>query len=379
MTDGAVAILAAGSETRKGGQGLRWSALHRALGQHRPCEFYELRCDRWQRCAASCAETGRVQPAGDGTWWYDRAFCDRYADRLVSRLSAAGVSTVVCSGLDTYRYASVLAGRDGFRVVFDMHNVELPLQRAICEVVPHTELFTNMHDERHLSRVEAAEGAAIAAAGEVWACSPEDRLLIVATYPGTAMEKIRVVPNVVDVAARPDPAAAVRRVCFTGRFDYYPNLEAGMELAGEVAPLLDRIGHDIPVVLAGAAAATAFDGQPFGPNVRIVCDPEAMAGLIAGSVMAVPLTIGGGSRFKILEAFAAGAPVVSTAKGVEGLDVVAGVHYLPAESTDEFAGGVDRLVRDCAFRAGLVRAAWQLVRDRYSVDALADQMKGVTI
>ena len=102
-----------------------------------------------------------------------------------------------------------------------------------------------------------------------------------------------------------------------------------------------------------------------------------MNDVIAGSVMAVPLTVGSGSRFKILEGFALGAPVVSTAKGMEGLAASPGEHYLPAETPAEFAAAILGLVRSRRRRDALTSAAWRLVRDRYSVPALSDTLRGV--
>jgi len=50
--------------------------------------------------------------------------------------------------------------------------------------------------------------------------------------------------------------------------------------------------------------------------------------------------VGGGTRLKILEAFAARVPVVSTAIGIEGITAEDGVHYLRAESAADFAAAL---------------------------------------
>jgi len=283
----------------------------------------------------------------------------------------------VCSGLDTYRYVVELAALGTLDVIFDIHNVELPLHGAIHRAAPSDSIFAKMFSEHHLSLVEAAEGAAVAAADAVWTCTREDRLLVGSSYPGTPLAKVRVVPNVVDVPAPPPVGGEIHRICYTGRFDYFPNYAAGKTVVLDIAPLVEQVGCDKPVVVAGAFAEVAFGDQPVPPNVRLVSDHESNAAVVSGSIMVVPLTIGGGSRFKILEAFALGAPVVSTAKGVEGLDLVAGKHYLRAEEPAEFAEHVGSLVRDQRLRAGLARDAWQLVNERYSIDALADELADV--
>jgi glycosyltransferase involved in cell wall biosynthesis len=61
-------------------------------------------------------------------------------------------------------------------------------------------------------------------------------------------------------------------------------------------------------------------------------------------VAVVPLLTGSGTRLKILEAWAAGLPVVSTALGVEGLPVRDGETALLADSAEAFAAAVTRLL-----------------------------------
>jgi glycosyltransferase involved in cell wall biosynthesis len=267
-----------------------------------------------------------------------------------------------------------LAASGAFTVVFDLHNIEQALHQAIQRAVPDGSHYAGVYTERHVRLVAEAERAAVAAADAVWVCSPEDRAVLGALYGGAARAKAVVVPNAVDVPHPAAPEAGAARVCFTGRMDYYPNLAAGRTLGYEIVPLLHGRGQRVPVVLAGAHAQRMLGGPALPPGVCLLSDPPGIAEVIAGGVMAVPLTIGGGTRFKILEAFAYGAPVVSTTKGAEGIDAVADEHYLRAEHPAGFADALDALVRDPTLRARLGAAGWDLVRDRYSIDALARRL-----
>ena len=65
--------------------------------------------------------------------------------------------------------------------------------------------------------------------------------------------------------------------------------------------------------------------------------PDVRPWLFGSLVSIVPLRIGGGTRLKIYEAMAAGAPVVSTAIGAEGLDVAHGENIFLADSPRDFA------------------------------------------
>lgn len=356
------ALLIVGFVGQPGGMGMRWRALRSALGGPAGCRLYEIDCDRTAHCHDRCPVSGvahrRPGPRGS---YFDRAFCQQKLDLVTHQLESG--ATVVCSGLNTYRYLTGLAGRQGIRVVYDMHNAELPLHRAINAAMrPGTDQYGPMP----LELVEFAERAAVTAADEIWACSDHDIAHIAQMY--SAATPARVVPNVVET---PDVVATVpERVVFTGRMDYYPNLVAARTVVDDIAPALLAAGRTIPVVVCGAVLSEWLPADGLPPTVRLVSDPPSTAPWLAGAVLVVPLTLGGGSRLKVLEGFAAGAPVVSSAKGVEGLEVTPGAHYLRAETAAEFADAVGRVLDDEPLRARLVASAARLVRERYSVEAL---------
>lgn len=361
------ALLIVGSIDQPGGMGMRWRALYEAMGGPGGCRLVEIACDRTTVCHDTCAVSGAAhrRPGHRGSY-FDRAFCRDRLARVAEQ--TAGLATVVCSGLNTYRYVTGLARKAGPRVVYDMHNAELPLHRAINEAMRSG---AAQYGPMPLELVEFAERAALTAADEIWACSGRDLADVAALYPEAAGTPTRVVPNVVAVPpAGAGPVPVPGRVVFTGRMDYYPNLVAARAVVDDIAPALLAAGRTVPVVVCGAALDgwLAPDGLP--PTVRLVSDPPDTAVLIAGGVLLVPLTLGGGSRLKILEGFALRAPVVSSAKGVEGLEVTDGEHYLRAETPSGFAEAVGRVLDDERLRTRLVESAARLVRERYSLPAL---------
>ncbi|NJO84179.1 MAG: glycosyltransferase [Blastochloris sp.] len=64
----------------------------------------------------------------------------------------------------------------------------------------------------------------------------------------------------------------------------------------------------------------------------------------------VPLRQGGGTRLKVLEALALGTPVVSTSKGIEGLDLKPDRDVLIANTPEEFAQQTLRLLASPTLR-----------------------------
>jgi glycosyltransferase involved in cell wall biosynthesis len=103
--------------------------------------------------------------------------------------------------------------------------------------------------------------------------------------------------------------------------------------------------------------------------------PDVRHYLAAGSIMAVPLFQGGGTRLKILEAFAAGCPVVSTSKGAEGLIGQTGKHLMVVETADQMVQTIHQLWADPEQAHRLALAARHLVQAEYSWEAILPRVK----
>ena len=182
-----------------------------------------------------------------------------------------------------------------------------------------------------------------------------------------------VVPNAVDVGffrpsgrcARPDPLTLL----FFGAVSYHPNTDGLLFFLREILPRVKARYPDVRLRIVGPSvpaeiAARAGDGVEV---VGLVDDIRPY--LESATVIVVPLRIGGGTRFKILEAMAMGKPIVSTTIGAEGLDVRDGSEILLADKPDAFALQVGRLLDDAPLRDAMGAAGRALVERRYSWDA----------
>ena len=87
-------------------------------------------------------------------------------------------------------------------------------------------------------------------------------------------------------------------------------------------------------------------------------------------LMPVPLTAGSGTRFKVLESLAAGLPVVSTAKGVEGLELISGIHYFAAESPAQFVEAALDLRDDPDRWEAIVAEGLRVIEAKFSPEVL---------
>ena len=225
---------------------------------------------------------------------------------------------------------------------------------------------------RHLlNRVADDERAALRRVDQVWLSSDDERERLRATLDDESVTLV-VAPNVVDVgsyarAPRDDPGAFV----YPARFDYWPNEEAARVLVHHVLPELP--GASLTLVgMAPPPWLRELDDERVHVTGAV---PDIRPYLTGASVMPIPLTAGSGTRLKVLEAFATGLPVVSTAKGVEGLALVDGVHYVGAESPGEFVAALERLRVDEAFVEATLTASTEWVHAHGSITTLAEVLR----
>jgi polysaccharide biosynthesis protein PslH len=228
-----------------------------------------------------------------------------------------------------------------------------------------------------VAATDALTRAACLRADLLLACSAADATELRAMVPDTPIE---IVPNAVDVAFFDGLGSPPRRlppiVTFTGLLAYWPNADACGHFVDEILPQLEaRVG---PVIfqIVGRVPPAPVVSRADGQRVRLAADvPDIRPWLAASDVIVVPLRAGSGTRVKILEAFAAGRPVVSTRIGCEGLDVEPGRHLLVADEPEAFAAATARVLGDVVLADRLTRHAGQLVRERFDERAVTETLR----
>jgi glycosyltransferase involved in cell wall biosynthesis len=184
-----------------------------------------------------------------------------------------------------------------------------------------------------------------------------------------------VIPNAVAMP-EPEPQTAapdIDTLLFVGNLTYPPNVEAATTLGLDVLPEVRRLlGRRVVLSIAGSLdhGPEAIGGGD--PDVRWLGFVPDLAPVYAGArVVVAPLRGGGGTRIKLLEAFAHRVPVVSSTAGAAGLDVVDGVHLLIADGPVDTARAAVRILDDDVLARTLRENAADLVRRSYSHEAVA--------
>jgi glycosyltransferase involved in cell wall biosynthesis len=175
-----------------------------------------------------------------------------------------------------------------------------------------------------------------------------------------------VYPNAIPLV--PQPARGDENaIAFSGNMEYHPNRTAVRYFRHEVWPRLRDRWPALVWRLVGKNAAAVRPFTAGDPRIEVCGEVQDAVGELAKvQVAVVPLLSGSGTRLKILEAWAAGTPVVSTTLGAEGLQARDGEHLLLADSAAAFADAVSRLLACKELRERLGKAGRLLMEKEFT-------------
>jgi glycosyltransferase involved in cell wall biosynthesis len=257
-----------------------------------------------------------------------------------------------------------LARARGLPTLYSAHNVEAHVLSP--PVAPsRAALRMGRYEQRACSE----------ATGVVAVSDPEARWL------APHARRVTVVPNAVEIdsyAYRGPGSRSGHCLAFVGHLGYAPNRHAAAVLVREVLPRLRRDLPEARLVLAGrepardVARLARHHGVEVRGNVHDVRDVLAEARLFV-----CPLARGAGSRLKLLEAAAAGLPIVSTRFGATGLQLAADAAFLPAETPTEMATAALRLITAPDLAERLALCARESVRRHHDWHTMTGLLAGI--
>jgi glycosyltransferase involved in cell wall biosynthesis len=257
------------------------------------------------------------------------------------------------------------------------HNVESLIWRRYAETAGNP--LKKWYIRQQLRKFERFERWAYSHATAPIAVSREDAHLMRTEFGAAG---VHVVDNGVDVEffhPQRDVDRDPSRMLFLGSLDWRPNQDAAVQLFSQVLPKVRAAVPRATAVVVGRRPPNWLRELASNtPGAELYADvPDVRPFLARCGFLVVPLRIGGGSRLKILEALAAGTPVVSTRVGAEGLELAAGRDLLVCDTLEglpELAAGAIRRPDELADTA---EAGRERVLKRYSWELLAERMDGV--
>jgi sugar transferase (PEP-CTERM/EpsH1 system associated) len=261
------------------------------------------------------------------------------------------------------------------RIVYNWHNIESEVMRRY-RARRHSPV-RRLYSSITARQLEALERSILHSAFGHVVCSNRERDQLRNIAPAS---RIAVVPNGVDTGYFENTsmhAAAPTRIVFVGLMNYHANVEAAVAFARDVWPRLRSRLPGVSLTVVGAKPAPAVLALRGVPGIEITGTvPDVRPYYREALAAIVPLRTGGGTRLKILEAMAAGVPVISTPLGAEGLDVTPGENIILADPADpnSWVRELAALAESQQRRQQLTESARQLVREHYDWTILGESL-----
>ncbi|MEJ2209781.1 MAG: TIGR03087 family PEP-CTERM/XrtA system glycosyltransferase [Anaerolineae bacterium] len=285
----------------------------------------------------------------------------RAMQRLVDGLVAA--TPFDAAYVHLFRMAPYLAQHAGLYRVVDLTDA---ISKEVGLSLPYRSLAWRLLYRLEGPRIARYECQVARSFEETWLISEADRKHLAAACPGA---NLRVVPNGVDTDYfRPTGAPGEGQgLIFVGHMGVPHNVDAARHLVTDILPLVRQQVPDARLYIVGADPAPQVRALEQAPGVRVTgFVPDLNEALNRAAVFVAPLRFAAGVQNKVLEAMAAGRPVVTTSVINAGLGATPGRDLLLADNAPAMAANVVRLLHDEGLREQIGRAGRQFIQERYS-------------
>lgn len=198
-----------------------------------------------------------------------------------------------------------------------------------------------------------------------------------------AIEKITkktcpVIPNGVDLVTfgLPSDKKPGQNLIFIGTLTYQANNDAIKFFLSEIYPLVKKQVPEVKFILVSWYKPTWLKKYLQDTSLKFIQDKETTAARFyqQADILVAPIRVAGGTRIKILEAMAAGLPVVTTAMGIEGIEAEDKKEIVVADKPKDFADQVVKLLNNPRRRQELGLAGRKLVAEKYDWSKISEKL-----
>lgn len=299
------------------------------------------------------------------SYWMSRFVDPNAIEELHRFVRVTGPFDVVhCETLFTSIYGLLLAQEPNRPVVvYRSHNVEWRIQERLSH-----EPGSSMA-QRYVRRKLAKQTLE----SEKWIAQRVDAIATISKHDGDwyrstkSSTLMQVVHPGVTIPAEPQAQCGNHTIGFLGSLDWEPNRKGLSWFLDHVLPLIQEHVPDVQCHIAGRGSQSFCQQRSMPEGVQCVGEVDSVADFYEKQSIAIaPLLSGSGVRIKLLESFALGKPVVTTAQGAEGLEIRQGEECMIADTPKAFASACVELLQDQQLRSKLGKAARSFVQKTYS-------------
>ena len=264
-------------------------------------------------------------------------------------------------------------------MILDLHNIESDLKK---EFATHSDHFPRSWINRLFAHFATQqERRWFPKFDHLFTTSEHDKqrtstILQESGHP-VGSSNISVIPNCIDVefyASIGQDAGQKKRLLFCGGLDFPPNRTAIELLVRHIFPQVRNDHHDCELWIVGKDdphwTKPQADGVTFTGNVA-----DIRPYIEDATIILAPILNGSGTRFKVLEAWAARRPLIATTKAVEGLNATPRTHFRLANTAFDFVEEINQMFYAPEQTQGMVDAAYQFVNAHYDARMIGERFR----
>ncbi len=271
-------------------------------------------------------------------------------------------------------YLDYLSIPDTSRTILTMHNIDYIRNERVIENLSFG--VKKIYQWINQAKYKQWELASLKRYDRIIAMSELDKEIMTNDLPGL---NVAIVPNGVDTIEiifnrKERYQQNNKNIIFVASMDNEANHDGAMYFINEIFPLIKKEHSGAVVRLVGRFPREELARKHNGKDIVVTgMVPSVDKYYQEATVAIVPLRSGGGTRLKVLEAMAAGVPMVSTAVGAEGINITSGIDILLADTPESFARCVVDLFTDIPMRNSIVENARRKAEQEYDWKIIAKQ------